>query len=372
MIQKIKTIYKNLSYMNFLRNHPRVYWKLAKGYTKVNFLKCDQVRFVEIMLTHGCNAKCFFCSCRALLERSGRMLDEAKIKTVIDECAKMDVPVIAFLGGEPLLVKYLPSLLAHTKKRGILPGITTNASLLTKEKLKDLKDAGLGFMSVSIHSTDPKEHDALLKIDNLFEHAMEMLREAKRLGIACNIATVFMRDMFEDGRYERLVNLAKENNFRISVNNFVPASQDDLDSPQMLTLEQNKKLESLCKEHTFITTHMTNNFFGYGCPIGNCYIGLSAFGDALPCFFVPISFGNVWNDSMQEVFKKMTKVPFFKRRPQMCMAGENKEFINEYLKPTFGRQRGSPMEVENHPKYDKCCGTLMDINESERCAKTNV
>ena len=372
MIQRVFHIYRNLAYMNFLRNHLRVYPKLVKGYLKENVLHRPQVRFVEIMLLYGCNAKCFFCSCRALLEKSGHMLDEAKIKSVVDECAEMNVPVVAFLGGEPMLVKYLPNVIAHTKKRGILPGITTNASLLTKEKLKDLRDAGLGFMSVSIHSTNAKEHDDILKIDGAFEHAIEMLKEAKRLGIAVNIASVYMRSMFQDGRYQRIIDLAKELGFRLSINNYVPATQHDLDEPQMLTYEQNCELASLCQKNGFITTHMTNNFFGYGCPIGNCYIGLTAFGDALPCFFVPISFGNVWQNSLQSIFEKMLRVPFFRARPQMCMAGENKEFITGYLKPTFGVDRGKPMAVENHPKFDPATQTLRPIEKLARSPETNI
>ena len=372
MIQRVFHIYRNLAYMNFLRNHLRVYPKLVKGYLKENVLHRPQVRFVEIMLLYGCNAKCFFCSCRALLEKSGHMLDEAKIKSVVDECAEMNVPVVAFLGGEPMLVKYLPYCIAHTKKRGILPGITTNASLLTKEKLKDLRDAGLGFMSVSIHSTNAKEHDDILKIDGAFEHAIEMLKEAKRLGIAVNIASVYMRSMFQDGRYQRIIDLAKELGFRLSINNYVPATQHDLDEPQMLTYEQNCELASLCQKNGFITTHMTNNFFGYGCPIGNCYIGLTAFGDALPCFFVPISFGNVWQNSLQSIFEKMLRVPFFRARPQMCMAGENKEFITGYLKPTFGVDRGKPMAVENHPKFDPATQTLRPIEKLARSPETNI
>lgn len=372
MLKKIFHIYRNLAYMNFLRRHLRVYPKLVKGYLKENLFHRPQVRFVEIMLLYGCNAKCFFCSCRALLEKSGHLLDETKIKSLVDECAAMGVPVVAFLGGEPTLVKYLPEIIAHTKKRGILPGITTNATLLTKEKLRVLRDAGLGFMSVSIHSTDAKEHDDILQIPNAFEHALEMLKEAKRLGIAVNIASVYMRGMFQDGRYQRIIDLAKELGFRLSINNYVPATQQDLDEPQMLTYEQNCELAALCQKNAFVTTHMTNNFFGYGCPIGNCYIGLTAFGDALPCFFVPISFGNVWKDSLADIFQKMLKVPFFRARPQMCLAGENKEFITEYLKPTFGLDRGKPMEVENHPKFDRATNTLAPITALNRSPETNI
>lgn len=373
MLRRIKTVYRNLAYMNFLKHNPRVYWKLIKGYSKVNFFNKNQVRFVEIMLTYGCNARCYFCSCKALLAGGGKLLTKEKTLSVIDECADMGVPVVSFLGGEPLLIQHLPDLIAHTARRGILPGITTNASLLTKEKLKNLYDAGLGFMSVSIHSTDPSEHDNVVKIPNAFEHAMEMLDEAKRLGIAVNISSVFMHQTFASGQAEKIVELARRRGYRLSINNLIPAVQGDLTSGILMTLSDNQRLAALAKEHPFITTHMTNNFFGYGCPIGNCYIGLSAYGDALPCFFVPISFGNVWDDSLKNIFERMLKVRVFRSRPKMCLAGENKTFITRYLAPIFGVAKSAPVPVEKHPEYDSTTGTLRDLVASaERTAANHI
>lgn len=359
--------------MNFLKHNPRVYWKLIKGYAKVNFFGKEQVRFVEIMLTYGCNASCYFCSCKALHDDRGKLLTKEKLFSIIDECADMGVPVVAFLGGEPLLIPYLGELIAHTHRRGILPGITTNATLLTKEKLKKLYDAGLGFMSVSIHSTDPVEHNNIVKVKNAFENALVMLDYARELGIAVNISSVFLHQTFESGRYAELIELAKRRGYRLSANNVIPAVQGDLTNGILMTYKDNKKLETLCKEHAFITTHMTNNFFGYGCPIGNCYMGITAFGETLPCFFVPISFGNVWEKPLKDIFTKMLKVSFFKARPKMCLAGENREFITEYLAPIFGVTKSKAIPVEAHPKFSSALGTLEPLVTSiERSQENHI
>ncbi len=361
MWQSLKNIYKNLAYMNFLKHNPRVYWKLIKGYVKVNILHQEQLRFVEIMLTYGCNARCWFCSCRALYEDKGKLLTKEKLMSIIDECADLGVPVISFLGGEPLLVRYLPEIIAYTHKRGILPGITSNATLLTKEKLDQLYACGLGLLSVSIHSTDPEAHNDTVKIKNAFQHAIEMLAYAKKIGISVNISSVFLHSTFESGQAEKIVALANEHGFRLSINNVVPTVQGDLTSGILMTYDDNKKLEGLCHAQASVTTHMTNNFFGYGCPIGNCYIGLTPYGEALPCFFVPISWGNAWNESLASIFQKMLRVKCFRARPQMCLAGENKEFITRFLKPVFGVDKSACMPVEKHPEYNQTTGTLHDL-----------
>jgi len=368
----MKNIYKNLYYMNFLWNSKRVYWKLIKGYVKTNFLKKDQIRFVEIMPSYACNARCEICSCKALKTKGGKMLTPEKIYSVIDQCAELDVPVISFLGGEPLLIKELFDYISYVARKGILAGISTNAGLLTEEKLEELKKAGLGFMSVSVLSPDPEIHNSIFKIPDSFRHSMEIVKMARDMKIAVNIATVFTRPMMENGSYKKMVDLAKNMKVRLNINNFIPALIEHLSSGDVLAFENNKEIERLCKDNVFISTHMTNNYFGYGCPIGNCYLGITPFGDALPCFFTPISFGNVWNDSLKSVFEKMLKVPFFKARPKMCLAGENKEFINEYLAPVLKDLEKSPLEVEKHPKFNPKTGTLKDIKNISRHREVNI
>ncbi len=357
--------------MNFLKHNPRVYWKLIKGYIKVNLFHLEQIRFVEIMLTYGCNARCWFCSCRALYEDKGKLMTKEKLMSIIDECAALGVPVISFLGGEPLLVRYLPEIIEYTHKRGILPGITSNATLLTKEKIDELYARGLGLMSVSIHSTDPEAHNDTVKIKNAFQHAIEMLAYAKSIGISVNISSVFLHSTFESGQAEKIIELAKKHGFRLSINNVIPTVQGDLTSGILMTYDENKKLENLCQAQSFITTHMTNNFFGYGCPIGNCYIGLTPYGEALPCFFVPISWGNVWHDSLASIFQRMLRVRFFRARPKMCLAGENKEFITRYLKPVFGVDKSACLPVERHPEFDPASGTLRDLVGSSARSNEN-
>lgn len=358
--------------MNFLKGNRRVYWKLIKGYIRTNLLKRDQIRFVEIMLTYACNARCGFCSCKALLEKSGKILTIPKIKSLIDECDNLGVPVISFLGGEPLLMKDLPELINYAHQKGILPAINTNASLLTADRLKELKKAGLGFMSISLLSADPRTHNEILQIDNLFEHVTTMLKLARNLNLAVNIATVFTHNMFKDGSYQCLVNLARDLKIRININNFIPAVLRDLSSNELLSYEDNLELERLSLNNTFVSTHLTNNFYGYGCPMGNCYVGITPYGDALPCFFVPISFGNVWENSIASVFGQMLKVPFFKARPQLCLAGESKEFINNYLAPLFKETKGEPMPVTQHPQYNPQIGTLENLRFLHRSPENNI
>jgi len=70
--------------------------------------------------------------------------------------AQLGVEKIRLTGGEPLLRRDLESLvemLAHVKGIRDLT-LTTNGSLLTREKAQALKDAGLNRISISLDSLD--------------------------------------------------------------------------------------------------------------------------------------------------------------------------------------------------------------------------
>ncbi len=82
---------------------------------------------------------------------------------IIDEFAKKGGLAIKFCYlGETLLYPHLSFLIDYSKKKGIIDTIvSTNGSLLTKKKSKELINAGLDFIILSVDSCD---HETYSKI----------------------------------------------------------------------------------------------------------------------------------------------------------------------------------------------------------------
>lgn len=82
---------------------------------------------VTFSLTNRCNFRCTYCHI-PLQERPE--MTTAEWRAAIDEFADAGMGRASFMGGEPLLRKDVPELLAHVKKRGVHASINTNGWLV--------------------------------------------------------------------------------------------------------------------------------------------------------------------------------------------------------------------------------------------------
>jgi MoaA/NifB/PqqE/SkfB family radical SAM enzyme len=68
------------------------------------------------------------------------------------------VPVVLFSGGEPLVRDDLVELVEYAVERGIRPVLSTNGTLITPERARRLRDAGLEYAGVSVDGL-PERND---------------------------------------------------------------------------------------------------------------------------------------------------------------------------------------------------------------------
>ncbi len=104
-----------------------------------------------------CNFKCKFCFAtyedEPLLYSEKSHLSEQEMLSIIDEIAKQKITKITFAGGEPLLCKWLPNLIKHSKEVGLTTMIVTNGFLLTNKWIEE-QNGYLDWITLSIDSIE--------------------------------------------------------------------------------------------------------------------------------------------------------------------------------------------------------------------------
>ncbi|QLC35338.1 TIGR04347 family pseudo-SAM/SPASM protein (plasmid) [Halarchaeum sp. CBA1220] len=101
-------------------------------------------------LTKQCNLYCEHCYAAADTETADGELTTEEGKRLLDDLAAYGAPVVLFSGGEPCVRDDLEELVAYASDRGIRPVLSTNGTLLTPDRVADLKDAGLAYAGVSV------------------------------------------------------------------------------------------------------------------------------------------------------------------------------------------------------------------------------
>jgi cyclic pyranopterin phosphate synthase len=150
------------------------------------------LRDVRISLTDRCNFRCRYCMPREVFGPGFRFLPAAELLTFdeIERLARIFVSLgvdkVRLTGGEPLLRPRLPELVARLAR---IPGVedlalTTNGFLLTPDRARALRAAGLGRVTVSLDALDDATFASLNGVGVGVERILAAVRAAAEAGFS--------------------------------------------------------------------------------------------------------------------------------------------------------------------------------------------
>jgi|SRR5262245_2623841 len=130
-----------------------------------------------------CNLACAGCG---KIDYPGKILKQrlplAECFEAVDECG---APVVSIAGGEPLLHRELPAIVAGIIERRKFVYLCTNA-LLMERKLLDYRPSS--HFTWSVHLDGDRElHDRSVCQVGVYDRAIKAIAQAKKLGFRENI-----------------------------------------------------------------------------------------------------------------------------------------------------------------------------------------
>jgi cyclic pyranopterin phosphate synthase len=148
------------------------------------------LRDLRISVTDRCNFRCVYCMPKEVFGSSYQFLPHEQILSY-EETARLarifvshGVKKIRLTGGEPLVRKDFPRLVSMLAQ---IPGIdltmTTNGALLPRFA-RELKDAGLKRVTVSLDSLDDQTFKAMNDVDFPVAKVIEGMEAAEAAGLA--------------------------------------------------------------------------------------------------------------------------------------------------------------------------------------------
>ena len=158
------------------------------------------LRNLRLSVTDRCNLRCSYCMPEqdyVWLPRHD-ILQFEEIEQLVDVFADLGVDKVRLTGGEPLLRRDLSVLVAALASRPRIAdlAITTNGILL-RQHARELKDAGLHRVTVSLDTLRPDRFRALTRSDEL-DRVLDGIAAAAPLFPQLKLDTVVIRGTNDD------------------------------------------------------------------------------------------------------------------------------------------------------------------------------
>jgi radical SAM protein len=139
--------------------------------------------------------------CRASAQENSHPdeLTTKQSKALIEQVATFPRrPILVMTGGDPLKRPDLFELIRHAAAKGLEVALTPSATpLATLEAFQEAQAAGVRRLGISLDGPDAKTHDAFRGWEGSFERTLQMLSDARQLGLSVQLNTTITRRNFD-------------------------------------------------------------------------------------------------------------------------------------------------------------------------------
>ena len=315
---------------------PLVYEKIIKIAERIR--NGEFLPLIAIAYDTVCNLKCRHC-CIENMRYDAPSLTIEHVRNLAAQADELGIAQMNLAGGEPLMFKEFDELVDAIDPQKFYIGLDTNGLLISEERAKHLKQIGVDKVKISIDSIDEEEHN-YMRNAKVYKKALEAISIARKAGLHAIINTVATGINIRNGQMEKLAKFGQEND--IDINVLVLAAMGKMDGRTDLQISHEDTQAMLEIRSKYSTFH--RDIYGAygiddGCKAGNLNIYITKYGEAYPCYGIPITFGNVMTESLKSILDNMSRIKWFKEHQTLCLCAENKPFINKYLSKTFGRNK---------------------------------
>ncbi len=312
----------------------------------------------QIGLTNACPQNCEYCYNK---DRKGEIMETNTIIEVIQDLKREGVVWLGFTGGEPLLNDDIVRI-TESAGEDIAVKMFTTGSALTEELASDLRMAGMFSVSVSLDHWREEEHDRVRRCKGAFRTALEAIEIFKRIdGLHVGVSAVISKEMLSHNEVEELLEFLIElevheawlSETKPSVLAFWTDDQLFSEDDRLGMMEIQDRYNKQGK----ITVNYLGHFEGrenFGCNAGHKMVYVDAFGEVSPCVFTPMTFGNVREKPVSQIFHEMSR---YFQSSDCCFINNNYKLFRDRFSQDVELTKETSLEIMSNV----CFGELPEF-----------
>jgi len=331
-----------LNKRNQLKNEkPYVYEKIMKYGEKI--AKGESIAIIQFQYNYKCNFRCAHCSVKQFQgknrKRSFSLDDVRELSRQADE---MGLANLVITGGEPLVFKDFDALVEAVDPQKFYITSDTNGWLLDAVKARHLKSIGVDKIQLSLDSLTPEEHDAFRHAPGSHDRAIKAIDAALDAGLNIILSTVVTHQRIRTQEFIDYLEFAKSKGVGTFVTYAKPVGAWEGNFDALVDKDDMAYMRGLEKKYN-VFTHLTPSYgMDLGCIAVKRMISITQYGDVMPCPYIHVSIGNVFEEPLKDIIERGMKIKWFGKHISTCLIAESRPFINKYI---AGCIYGKPLPV---------------------------
>jgi len=268
----------------------------------------------DLALTYDCNNACIHCYSQSPAET--RELSTSEWKEVLRILRDLGVPQVTFTGGEPTLRRDLVDLVAEAQRLGMVSGIVTNGTLLSRDLSEKLARAGLDYAQITLESKNPEVHDRITGVKGSWERTVEGIRNMVMTGIYVSVNSTLLRENLNWVK-DTVKFVAELGAHGYSLNRLIYSGRAKLSSDLEPSMDEIRRIVSETKE---LCIELDLDFTWYGvtrycemdpielglgpkfCSACSIAIAVEPDGSVIPCQSHYLKLGNILRDRWEDIW----------------------------------------------------------------------
>ena len=205
------------------------------------------INYLRISVTDRCNFRCRYCvPCKPFEELDHNQIARyEEILRITRIACELGIIKVRITGGEPFarkgILNFLKNLTAIDGLKDI--SVTTNGSLLTREKIDTLVTLGIKRLNFSLDTLDPVKFKTITGKDK-FQTVWDMILLAHQKGIRPIKINAVVLNGVNDDEIVPLARLTRRYPFHIRFIEFMPIGETDINEKQILSHEIKDRIEN--------------------------------------------------------------------------------------------------------------------------------
>ena len=316
---------------------PYVYEKIMKFDEKIR--RGESIAIIQFQYNYACNFRCQHCSVRKFQGKNdARQFTMPDVKNLFQQADEMGLARVTITGGEPLVFPDLDELVEAINPQKFYINCDTNGSLLNEKKAKHLKSIGVDRIQLSLDSFNEKEHDAFRRAPGAYKKAMKAVDISLDADLAIFIQTVVTKQRLHSNEFIKFIEYFNEKGIGVFVSYAKPVGSWEGNFDVLVDKNDMNYMKKLEEKYN-VFTHLTSGYgLNMGCIAVKGMFSVTQYGDVLPCPYIHVSIGNIFNESLKDIIKRGLSIKYFGEHVDTCLIAEDRDFINNYIvKKVYGK-----------------------------------